>query len=117
MASDLEIKVVVDNTKLIQAAIRDGIKDAITKACFDVEAEAKNTVPVDTGNLKNSIQADLDNIESLEGEVGTGVEYAAYIEYGTSKMPARPYLTPAAEKVAGSFTEVVTRLINSKMKD
>lgn len=32
--------------------------------------------------------------------VGTNVEYAAYVEFGTSRQQAQPYLRPAAEKVA-----------------
>lgn len=31
--------------------------------------------------------------------VGTGVEYAAYVEFGTSKMQAQPYLEPAVRTV------------------
>lgn len=115
--SEVEIKVISDRAPFFRKAIHDAIKDAITKACFDVEAEAKDAVPVDTGNLKNSIQSDLDRLDSLEGEVGTNVEYAPYIEYGTAKAPERPYLTPAAEKVGASFVEVVARLVNSAIKD
>lgn len=32
--------------------------------------------------------------------VGTNVEYAAYVEFGTSRMEAQPYLFPAARRVA-----------------
>lgn len=32
--------------------------------------------------------------------VGTNVEYAAYVEFGTSRMEAQPYLFPAASRVA-----------------
>lgn len=32
--------------------------------------------------------------------VGTDTEYAAYVEFGTSKMEAQPYLFPAARRVA-----------------
>lgn len=34
--------------------------------------------------------------------VGTNVEYAAYVEFGTSQMEAQPYLFPAARKVASN---------------
>jgi len=34
--------------------------------------------------------------------VGTDVEYAAFVEFGTSKMKAQPYLRPAARQVARS---------------
>ena len=80
---------------------------------------------VDTGRLRNSIthstkgdpaslsyswknstkgrgtKAGSDVTKTKGGEeegkvyVGTNVEYAPYIEFGTSKMAARPYLKPA----------------------
>lgn len=31
--------------------------------------------------------------------VGVGAEYGAYVEFGTSRMRAQPYLFPAARKV------------------
>lgn len=31
--------------------------------------------------------------------VGTNVEYSVYVEFGTSRMPAQPYLRPAAQEV------------------
>lgn len=34
--------------------------------------------------------------------VGTNVEYAAYVELGTSRMQAQPYLFPAAKRVSRS---------------
>ena len=33
----------------------------------------------------------------LEAVVSVGAEYGVYQEYGTSRMPAQPYLTPAVE--------------------
>lgn len=45
-----------------------------------------------------------ESIDRLDGEavwvVGTNVEYAAYVEFGTSRMKAQPYLLPAARRVA-----------------
>lgn len=34
--------------------------------------------------------------------VGTNVEYAAFVEFGTSRMQAQPFLFPAARKVAAN---------------
>lgn len=36
--------------------------------------------------------------------VGPSVEYAAYVEFGTSKMDAQPYLLPAAREVGRNPT-------------
>ncbi|WP_321397382.1 HK97-gp10 family putative phage morphogenesis protein [Emcibacter sp.] len=36
-------------------------------------------------------------------DVTTSVSYAPYVEFGTQKMPARPFLTPATEEVKVLF--------------
>ncbi len=59
------------------------------------EGYAKKLCPVDTGNLRNSItHARMDENTEV---IGTNVEYAPYVELGTVRMSARPYLRPAAE--------------------
>jgi phage gpG-like protein len=35
---------------------------------------------------------------SVSWTVGTNVPYAVYVEFGTSRMAAQPYLRPAAER-------------------
>lgn len=52
----------------------------LEKACLVVENAAKSKVPVDTGNLRSSITHE---VEGNEGVVGTNVEYAPYVEFGT----------------------------------
>jgi|TARA_R100000501_G_C2618130_1_gene111622 HK97 gp10 family phage protein len=74
--------------------------------------EAVKRVPVDTGNLKGSINAGygdfIVNQDATDGVVkvpkntvwvGAGfkeeVNYAKYVEFGTYKMAAQPFLRPA----------------------
>ena len=113
----ITIETKLDKTAIIRAGIQDATKQAIAKVCIDTESKAKNLAPVDTGYLKNSIQMDLSRLSELVGEVAVGAEYAVYVEFGTSRMVAQPYMTPAAEDVGASLVEVVQRLINSKIGD
>lgn len=41
--------------------------------------------------------------------VGTNVHYASYVEFGTSRMRAQPYLRPAAEKGATNARPIFER--------
>lgn len=41
---------------------------------------------------------DYDGFGTKEYRVGTNVEYAVYVEFGTSRMEAQPYLRPAVEQ-------------------
>jgi len=52
---------------------------------------------VDSGRLRQSIVAL--KVDQFRWRVGTNVEYALYLEFGTRRMAPRPFLRPAAEKV------------------
>lgn len=67
------------------------------KAAIRVERAAKRLCPVDTGRLRASItHSDVDRDgDAVKVRVGTNVEYAAYVELGTSRAAAQPYLRPA----------------------
>lgn len=63
---------------------------------------------IDTGALRDSIVAEgRGNDESV---VRDGVSYGVYNEFGTYKMPARPFFVPAVEKagelIEQKFTEI-----------
>lgn len=38
--------------------------------------------------------------------IGTNVEYASYVEMGTSKMPARPFIRPAVENYLSEYQQI-----------
>lgn len=59
------------------------------------QASAPGEAPAnDTGRLAGSIDAKYEP-EKLTGIIGAHTDYAAYLEYGTSKMEPRPYMRPA----------------------
>lgn len=68
----------------------------ITRRTIRVETGAKRLCPVDTGRLRASITHALErDAQGLVGVVGTDVDYAPYVELGTSRAPAQPFLRPA----------------------
>lgn len=60
-------------------------------------AQMQAVVPVDTGRLRNSIRKNVTTGSVTVGPVD--VEYASYVEYGTSRMKAQPYIRPSVDKV------------------
>lgn len=60
-----------------------------------VEGEAKDFCPVDTGDLRRSIKNVV--VSDKEVQIGTDIDYAHFVEFGTIKQQAQPYLTPAFE--------------------
>ena len=74
---------------------------ALLQTGADIVNLTKQITPVDTGNLKSSYGAVP--VSSSEVHVGTTVEYAPYVEYGTSRMGAQPHLTPAFAQSESTF--------------
>jgi HK97 gp10 family phage protein len=72
--------------------VTDKIDKALFKAGLVVERSAKQIVPVDTGRLRASIATRL---VPGNAEVGTRVEYAKFVEFGTNRQRPQPYLQPA----------------------
>lgn len=60
-----------------------------------VRNEAVKNAPVDSGRLRQSISVQKMNEGAYR--VGTNVEYALWVEFGTRRRPATPFLRPAAE--------------------
>ncbi|MCO4568521.1 HK97-gp10 family putative phage morphogenesis protein [Streptococcus infantarius] len=60
-----------------------------------IERMAKVKAPVDTGALKNSIFST--KAGNLTYKVTAPQHYAIYVEKGTRKMRAQPYLKPALD--------------------
>jgi HK97 gp10 family phage protein len=57
---------------------------------------ARELVPVDTGSLRLSILLKNESdTKTNRISIGTNLEYAPYMEYGTRLTRARPYLRPA----------------------
>ncbi len=83
---------------------------AVRKTAFDVEAHAKVNCPVgETGNLRGSIKAEP--IGDLLAEVQVGMEYGAYVELGTTKAAAQPFLSPAMEAAEPEFRRAIAAAI------
>lgn len=55
--------------------------------------DAKRLVPVRTGRLKASLDAEVDTHVLRVGS--RDVDYSVHVELGTSRMTAQPYLRPA----------------------
>ena len=69
-----------------------------------IERQATSLTPVDTGNLRGSLATQKDGDGVI---VGTNVDYAPFVEYGTSRSSAQPYLRPAIDIIRGRAPEIV----------
>lgn len=95
-----------DNTEQAAQGIESAIGVALEKIGLLAEGYAQMKCPVDTGNLRASITHEVDAGEKAV-YIGTNVEYAPYVELGTSKQKAQPYLRPAATEHGDQYRQVL----------
>jgi HK97 gp10 family phage protein len=85
------------------------VSRAVRATALSIEADAKRNIIanglVDTGFMLNSVQTRV--IDDSNAEVGVGAEYAVFHELGSSKLPARPFLTPAVDGARRFFEKSI----------
>ncbi len=63
------------------------LRDFFKKASIYISDRAKELAPVDTGRLRSSLTYNVDDADPPQyAQVGTNVEYAPYMEFGTGLL-------------------------------
>ena len=124
----MPVEVTSHRIEVIEAK-NEAIARALETIGLVAERYAKEKAPVDTGRLRNSISHQVDD-ETVY--VGTNVEYAPYLEFGTGKfaegggrptpwsyqdskgdwhttngMKPQPYLRPAIDDHMSEYKQIV----------
>lgn len=92
-----------DNSDAFKRELEQRIKQKLGESAAYVEREAKEIVPRKTGTLARSINHDVDGNRAV---VGSNIEYAPHVEYGTAKMGAKPFLRPALKAFKAQFSRI-----------
>ena len=119
-----------DNSAEFSAEIKSALLRGLETCGLVAEGYAKKLVPVDTGNLRNSITHTVDE-EEPAAYIGSNAEYASYVCLGTGKyvsggrptpwvyqdekgnwhrtngQKAQPYLKPAVADHANTYREII----------
>ena len=95
----------IKSLKSLAAALKGYVDEALNQAAQLCVAEAKRFAPVRTGRLRDSIRI----LEKGEGyvTVGSDVEYAPHVEFGTYRMAPRSFLRPAIWDAVYTFQEMI----------
>lgn len=75
----------------------------------EVQALAKQLVPVRTGHLRSSIYT---KISDWMAEIGAEATYALFVEFGTRYMQAHPYLYPAIQEHLPRLEAIICEAID-----
>jgi len=95
--------------ELIKATAEDLINN-MDKACQFVAGQAQAKAPARTGKLRNQIGYKVEaEGTAITGYVGVKKEafYGYFLELGTSKMAARPFLRPAVYQNSAQIVKIL----------
>lgn len=99
---------VEDHSAEVIAEMLEKKRLALEEIGLVAEGYAKRLCPVDTGRLRNSITHTHDDEAAY---IGTNVEYAPYVEFGTRRQTAQPFLRPAAEEHSNEYSYIVENIM------
>ena len=102
-----------DNSEEIIKAKDDAIARALEAIGQQAEGYSKLLAPVDTGRLRNSITHDVETDEEAV-YIGTNVDYAPYVEYGTRKTKAQPFIQPAVQDHSEEYKQMAEMYLKSE---
>lgn len=98
MAATITLRVKLNRFPQMSPRMRAAVGRRIHAAGFRVEGDAKGRAPVRTGMLRDRIRNQPSG--PISTVIGVGVEYGIYVERGTRKMAAQPFLEPAMQAEA-----------------
>jgi HK97 gp10 family phage protein len=111
---DVQLKNALNKLGVFEFKIRAEVIAAVQETATEVAGTAKELAPVDTGRLRSSIRQQLLNF-GLSAEVSTDVEYAAFVEFGTARRAATPFLFPASESEQPRYVARLREALRSKL--
>lgn len=117
MADGITVKLegiedLIRKVRSYQVITKEAIRIALMRNALKVELAAKEMCAVDTGRLRGSITTDKRYIQKFLVMVGTNVDYGPYVEFGTKKMDARPYLFPAFFMFEGEVIKDIKKILD-----
>jgi HK97 gp10 family phage protein len=106
---------------LPKALSRQILEDALGQAAEPLLADIRAGAPVRTGRLRDSIAIKKHRMQRQDQahiELGVfGVFYGRFIEFGTSKMTARPFVRPALDRHSSALIRRFSLLVRGLVDD
>lgn len=81
------------NRKQVVKAMENANKNMLGAIGRAAEGYVKLMTPVETGNLRDSVSFKVKDDAVYVGSTLTSEDYPIFIEKGTSRMPAQPYIS------------------------
>ena len=88
----------------IERGMRRGAEVGRKRATEALAAKVRELAPVDTGHLRSTVTATDDGVI-------VSAMYAAWVEFGTVRIVARPFVRPAVAMVAPGIPGIVAESV------
>lgn len=114
---------VIDRTPQAIAAIRAGARAGVGAGALMIETRVKELLSlkgpgvrslpgeppaVQTGHLRRSVTTVIEEQgDTIRAKVGPQADYGRHLEFGTSRMAARPFLRPALDEKGDAATQAI----------
>lgn len=95
------VDAVIKNFRKFGLEGRKVVSDITQIQALDIERDAKQNAPVDTGKLRQAIKAEKFGFS--QWTITAYEIYSVWVEFGTSKMSAQPFLHPAWKQGIKSY--------------
>lgn len=86
--------------------------EALTQVGIFCKGKMDYYVPVDTGYLKSRNTFKVTRFFNQKLTLLNDAPYAGFVEFGTSKMRAQPFMRPAMERHQAEIKEIMRRCYN-----
>lgn len=102
----VQVRIVVHKNELPAASgkMAKAIGEAFGQLGPELLTTMQGQTPVDTGELRNSENA---SVGAKELRLSAGTDHAVYVEFGTRKMAAQPFMRPTVEGAAGTIGSAI----------
>lgn len=117
MAEKVTIKGLADlERKLAEAgsATRAAAEKAVSEEANATRDDARRLAPVKTGELRRSIRAEA---EGLTGDVKARARHATFVEHGTYRDKAQPFMRPAADRARLRLPKRAAKIIKAALEE
>lgn len=98
----------------MEAVAQQAEKNALVEVKKLVYDTPESPYYVRTGKLKGSISHKYIK-ETTQAFIGTNIEYAKYVEYGTYRMGPRPFLRNACQNYIDKYQNILNAAIKANM--
>lgn len=98
--SGIQVRIVIKMNRFpaCPGLMAKAVGEAFGKLGPELLTTMQSQTPVDTGELRGSENV---SVAAKELRLTAGTDHAVYVEFGTRKMAAQPFMKPTVEGAAG----------------